>query len=292
MPNIQRMLKPIANRIVGNAIHVVGKKKQLSPKFPIARGIVGKLSNAEKKQIRINKADVCEVLAKAMSDVLNNSCDLSKRKRKIAQKVMQVARTVLSPRHKSSIKAGKKAVKVITHPKIQWGRRLGLALAGTGAAIGGGAAGYSYGKKRGSREGYVRALEDVMREAKSVSSNMEKKIEDLQKRGVTLGQLNKQFASMPVVGAALVREDLQPAKKNLIKDAIGYVPATSKPIGITGMPNYNPKPKNVRTKVEPDIKQKIKKPKQQKQFVTPRVGTYNSPSNQTQLTGFDSGVKV
>lgn len=302
MANIQRMLRPLANKIVGGAVNVVGRSKTMSPKFNIARGLrrrgpktmmgaIGKMTNEQKREYGIIKHDTCKELALIMKKALLNTQDIQKRKHSFLIRAMK---SFISP---GKLKVGSKSGRKIISAPSQWKRRMGLILGtSAGAGTAGGVIGYRSGKKKGSREGYVRALEDVVGAAKSISNNFEKRVEALQRAGVTLGQLRKQYAVTGVVGPALVREDLQPSKKNSLQKVEGYVPATSSPIGITSKPpEQGSKLNNVRYNKKPKIKYKMtpNKPSYNpKETLTPRHAMNTGSPGTQQFTGFSTESRL
>jgi len=198
---VQRMLNPIANRIVGSAIHVVGNKSGVvTPKFKIARGIVrrGPKAMVTTKGLLF----VSDPLIKGyfvfndgepLGYVRSNN-DIRKMKipRKLRSKVLAIARAFGSKSKSRPTMGGKHAVNRITHPARQFAQRAALAVAGGGSATAGGMyAGHKMGHKKGYNKGYESALQDVLRYSKSVHSDMAKVMNSLQEAGITLIDLKK-----------------------------------------------------------------------------------------------------
>jgi hypothetical protein len=190
--SIQRMLQPIANKIVGNAIHVVTPKKQMSPAFKIARGVIRRGPRTMSSATRKGLLFVSDPIIKGYfvfdgDDILGyirQPSDIKKMAvpRKMKRKIW---------RHLTSKIKDYSSKSKITHPKKQWSRRLGIAIAGTGAVGVGAATGAKVGHKRGYSKGYETALNDVLRYSKSATSNMFNIMEQLQKSGMSLMDLKK-----------------------------------------------------------------------------------------------------
>lgn len=198
---VQRMLNPIANRIVGSAIHVVGNKSGVvTPKFKIARGIVrrGPKTMVTQKGLLF----VSDPLIKGyfvfndgepLGFVRSNN-DIRKMKipRKLRSKVLAIAREFGSKSKPRTRMGGKHAVNRITHPARQFAQRAALAVAGGGAATAAGMySGHQMGHKKGYNKGYESALQDVLRYSKSAQGDMAKLMDNLQRSGVTLIDLKK-----------------------------------------------------------------------------------------------------
>lgn len=198
---VQRMLSPIANRIVGNAIHVVGNKSGVvTPKFKIARGVVrrGPKTMVTTKGLLF----VSDPLIKGYF-VFNNGKSLGYVKdtqdvnkmaipRRIKRKVFALAREISRKNKAHTRMGGKHAVNRITHPARQFARRAAIAVASGGSATAAGVyAGHKAGQKKGYSTGYENALHDVLRYSKSAHGDMAKLMDNLQKSGVTLVDLKK-----------------------------------------------------------------------------------------------------
>ena len=261
MASVQRMLTPMANAIVGSAMHVASaKKSRIRPAYNIARGV----------KRRGRKTMVGKGLA-IIEDVPTNTLIVKFNNEKVAVVPMDDTLIKLSSPKMLGGKAvrsllsrifyGSKPGKKITKPMRQLARRFGLISAGVGgagvAAAGttGAAIGYGSGKKKGGDEGYIRALEDILSASKSTKrGNMIKAIDKAQKNGLPLDvlkKLSKQITAVGVPALELSREDLQPSKRKRYKRKKkklkkGYIPAMSKPVGFT-TPPYKAKGKPSKT---------------------------------------------
>jgi hypothetical protein len=198
---VQRMLNPIANRIVGSAIHVVGNKSGVvTPKFKVARGIVrrGPKTMVTTKGLLF----VSDPLIKGyfvfndgepLGFVRSNN-DIKKMKipRKLKRKVLDIAREFGSKSKSKARMGGKHAANKITHPARQFAQRAAIAAAAGGASMAGGVSmGHRMGHKKGYNKGYETALQDVLRYSKSAHSDMTKVMNELQSSGITLIDLKK-----------------------------------------------------------------------------------------------------
>ena len=256
MASIQRMLSPVANAIVGSAMHVTGgKSNKIRPAYTIARGV----RNRGPKKIKTNNKGLFiyeDAPTKTLIVKFNNE-------RVMSVPMDEVINKLASPR-----KLGGKAVrsllnrifyaakpgKRITQPMKQVARRMGLISAGIGGA-GAAAAGttgayfgHKKGKKKGHEEGYISALEDVLSASKSTKrEDIAKAISKIQEHGLSLKQLKelvrKQITVAPVAGLGIVREDLQPNKRKRYKKRKkikkAYIPGISQPVGTT-TPSHKP----------------------------------------------------